>query len=537
MKIITYVYLYIKHIYLSTYTNFDIMGQTVSNAINKRLNQRLIEKMHKLLLQSKDSEVISLLEENKSDIVSKKILIDFNVAPYDKIGPIIFHAMTNKSTEVTSTLIDYGSDINYRVARSITPIFYACYMGLETVALKLLEKGADITIESDDDSNGNVLLMACDKQLWGFVTKFIEKYPNSPLITSRNKFAGNTPLLLALQRKDVALDPKLLDNPLILSTLHYRNKMDKPAIYYACRNKLEDIVLKLLEKFDDVKEEKHESDNNKTTFGHVFLWTCHFELNEVACKLLERKDIDINLRDEDDMTAILWACKNNMHDVCSKYLEKYPDSPTLAQFDKKKKITPLICLCYSGNDDLIVKYLGNPIVAKTINNRDADGHSPLWYCIGQDEQKCKPKAIDKLLSMKANWKEDLDKGILLHACIVAKAEKLALAILEVDIPLDILNKKCSDLSDNLPNDFINKDLTCLQCAMVNMNEGVASRIIDQYMENHAYYFLNFKFSDGHNITEMAKEFVMVNIISKIDEINKNIKEQLGADSLFYKKDE
>lgn len=84
----------------------------------------------------------------------------------------------------------------------------------------------------------------------------------------------------------------------------------------ACKYNNTELALELLDKVDiDI--------NVKDIYGYTSLmYLCRNEMKSVALKLLEREDVDVNCENCQRYTALIFACENNMEQVAFKLLDR-----------------------------------------------------------------------------------------------------------------------------------------------------------------------------------------------------------------------
>jgi len=68
-------------------------------------------------------------------------------------------------------------------------------------------------------------------------------------------------------------------------------------------------------------ERPHRCDRLNKDGNTALMWACKNNMEAVALKLLERQDIDINQENEDGYTALIFATENNMYSVISRITE------------------------------------------------------------------------------------------------------------------------------------------------------------------------------------------------------------------------
>jgi len=214
-------------------------------------------------------------------------------------------------------LIELKDFINVIDNNGDTPLIWACYNELESIALKLIEKGADVNaINKNGDTS---LLWAVRNNLESVTLKLIEKGAD---INVKNK-DGKTPLILAIlhQRESIAL--KLIEKGADVNAI---DKYNNTPLIQAIRNNLESLAWKLIEKGADINAK----DNSGNTSLILAAYRRYISL---TLKLIE-KGADINAIDDFNKSAKdyikekwLWSDEKRALDLIE--LKNKPVNPTV----------------------------------------------------------------------------------------------------------------------------------------------------------------------------------------------------------------
>lgn len=293
--------------------------------------------------------------------------IDLNFKDYDNRSALSFAALYGYNAVVKSLLSRQDIDLNFKDNNGQTPLLSAASNGHDTV-VKLLLARQDIDSNFKDNKGRTALSMAA----LNWHGKMIESLlaHDNVIPDSRDDF-GQTPLFLALcqgyerpleVRKPAANDGShshaLLDYQAQLMLLEQQNKR---RLLLARREREKISMLEAVE------------------------------------KLLKNKDIDLNLKDNNGQTVLLWAASDGHEEVVKLLLANRNVNPNLSDNGAR---TPLWWATLNGHESVIKLLLARHDVDP--NSRDDCGETPLSLAtsIGHD-------AVVKLLLAR----DDIDAGI------------------------------------------------------------------------------------------------------------------------------
>ncbi|RYP93508.1 hypothetical protein DL770_000392 [Monosporascus sp. CRB-9-2] len=341
------------------------------------------EVVMKLLLEqgvdaeSKDASnrtPLSLAATNGHKVVVKLLLIK-GVNPDSKDTsnrtPLSWAAANGHEGVVKLLLAKDGVDPESKDASNRTPLLWAVQNGHEAVVKLLLEKGADVTVASN---NGRTpLYMASRKGRTKIVKLLLEKGADVT-VTSKT---GWTPLNSAANNGHVEIVKLLLEKG---ADITVASKTGWTPLNSAASNGHVEIVKLLLEKGADVTVASKEGWtplNSAASNGHV----------EIV-KLLLEKGADVTVANKDGSTPLNLAAYNGHVKVVKLLLEEGADV-TVADKDGS---TPLNSAAYSGNVEVVKLLLEK---GADLESRNYCGQTPLLRAAASGKE-----AVVKLLLAK-----------------------------------------------------------------------------------------------------------------------------------------
>lgn len=160
------------------------------------------------------------------------------------------------------------------------------------------------------------------------IIKYVEENQDSLGKVDDN---GNTPLIIACKYKLADVVLKLLDYGADKVKLSHINDDSETALYISCQNannlKMEEVILKMLEFGADAVRLDHVDDNSTTALQII----CEKKIEKIALKMLEfgADAVSLSQLNMDDNTALMIACENNLEKVALKILEFTPDESNI----------------------------------------------------------------------------------------------------------------------------------------------------------------------------------------------------------------
>eukprot|EP01012_Entosiphon_sulcatum_P025507 TRINITY_DN3083_c0_g1_i1.p2 TRINITY_DN3083_c0_g1~~TRINITY_DN3083_c0_g1_i1.p2 ORF type:complete len:1036 (-),score=175.21 TRINITY_DN3083_c0_g1_i1:9-3116(-) len=211
-----------------------------------------------------------------SSVACVKLLIehDANIDITDDQGHTPLHyAILAKRSDTSVALIEAGCSVNATTEGESTPLHYAVANGLETVVTALLDKGAEIN--SEDSLLNTPLHFACALSIPHIAALLIQRKPDL------NKF----------------------------------NLDGQCALLYATSNRLAEICIMLIRGGAAVNCQ----DRSGNTPLH---YATSLRMHAVARALLSRPEIDVNVRNKFQLTALHYAASSDMMDICERLINK-----------------------------------------------------------------------------------------------------------------------------------------------------------------------------------------------------------------------
>ncbi|OUM58585.1 hypothetical protein PIROE2DRAFT_16087 [Piromyces sp. E2] len=302
--------------------------------------------------------------------------VDIHVTD-DNHYPPVYIACLNNNKKMLSDLLEYGADVNG--TDIYRPLSYACQKNNERMVKFLIKKGANVNIV--DINFQTPLGYACEAGN----EKIVQILLNNGAIVSGNKNIYKNPLIYACKHGKNNCN-------------HNRNKRNRNCNSNCDCNCNNTIIKRLIEMGSDVNGR----DFQNTT---PLLYACTNN-NLVVVQQLIEKGADVNHKNLEDKTPLLYACENkNMAMV--ELLIKHGATVNVEDTTGK---TPLLLACEKNNVKMIRQNKYNeytPLtfatamvrISKTImnvllqygadiNKKNSRGNTPLMYaCSKNDEEK------------------------------------------------------------------------------------------------------------------------------------------------------
>ena len=331
-------------------------------------------------------------------------------------GLFIKAARDGNLSKVTQMLED-GIDVNAHYENGNTALMWACVNEHTHVALALLEDD-DIKVDLANDYGNTALHQASDKGMLAVVKKLIAKDAN---VNKQNE-DGNTALIVACKYKqpDVAL--VLLESKDIKVDL--KDEDGDTALHYASHQKMTEVVKKLIVKDADVNKQ----DKNGIT---ALIWACYAKNTDIALALLESKNIEVDLVDNNGETALHPASRQGMLAVIEKLITKGTD----VNKQNRNGYTALMHACDNEHTHVALALLNVDGIEVDLVN--VVGETALHRA----SSKGMLSVVEKLIEKRADVNKQDKRGntALIGAC-EHKNTDVALALLErTGIEVDLAN--------------------------------------------------------------------------------------------------
>ncbi|XP_045204566.2 ankyrin homolog [Mercenaria mercenaria] len=225
-------------------------------------------------------------------------------------------AVKEKDVKKIEQLLNNGVDINC-LFYGWTPLQYAVSLGLEEVALLLIDKGSDIH-KKHHKADGCPLEGAIKKRLPKVLKVLLDKGIDPNTILSD----GNPAIFTAVDKDYTDILKILIDGKADPNLL---NKAGESALFISSRDGKSKLVQVLIEGGADMDFKCAEAGNQTS----LIIATAN-EQNSVV-KLLLKNRCNINLQDNDEWTALWHAYSNNDEDMMNLLLKsgankEIPDS-------------------------------------------------------------------------------------------------------------------------------------------------------------------------------------------------------------------
>lgn len=375
-------------------------------------------------------------------------------------------------------------DYSYVNNDNETALSIACYKGASKIAIALLKK------PKTDYNFNRAFAIACDT---GMDDEVIDQFIQIPNL-EYNKVTpdGHNVLILSCYHEYSSIVLKLLNLPGI--DVNYVDIDGDIAFHCACTHGLTEVVERMLE--------MNVNYNTVASYGNTgLILACENQHEEIALKLLNLPDIDINKINHDGYNAFYYACENDMISIIEKMLEIGVDYNQI--FPNKKNA--LNMMCKNKNATIALKLLSMPNI--DLNLVDQRGTSALIHCYLRENSfdlnwHKMNEVVDKMLVMGVNCNQQTVSGYtaLLAACKY-RGEPEILKLLDCpninisqtmqmygeDEPHDIFYYACQNnmiqvVKKLLPSYDITGNQKPLLSAYNNANSEIVLLIIDEIMK-------------------------------------------------------
>lgn len=333
-------------------------------------------------------------------------------------------------------------------------LMLACYNDLPGLAMKLIDRGVDLTVQNDQGENA--LMYACYNKLIEVALKIIEKIPSKEILDVQD-CNGRNVLIYCCCEDDNTFFP-IVDRLLSLKVnLNMRDGYGYTALMYACKSKMSVIARKLIINGADVNIINSNQSN-------ALIYAAKNGLEELGIQMVsEIENIILDQQDVQGYSALLYACSNKLPDLAEALLVAGAD----ADLQEYKGNAALHYSIYYGMDSVVEKLIE---VGADLDKQNRFGETPVMLmCDGVD-------------------------GTLM-------TETLLMKMLNFNINLNITN---------------NSNETILARACDNGLLNAIERIIDLYISRNDFSFLDQENKDHYTVRQFISDHKLQNIANKIN---------------------
>ncbi len=237
---------------------------------------------------------------------------------------------------------------------------------------------------------------------------------------------GVNGLLMACKNKMIDVVLKLLEKPNL--NLSFVDKKSNNALILCCERKLSDLALKILEK------DRFGLYNHINSEGaNALIIACNNRLEEVTIALLKKSDIDYNFV-YDRCHIFILVCNIGTEQVIDEFLKK-PDLKYNSICEKTGKNALLMC-CHRKNENTAKKLI--TFADMDINHIDNEGNNAFYYA-------CRQNMVDVATMMLGISRIPIDynnakKNNVGHTPLIEVCKKRC-----SDLAMQILNKPDTDI--------------------------------------------------------------------------------------------
>jgi len=260
------------------------------------------------------SPLILSMQNNLSTVFDALILLDeVNVnSKFENKTPLLLACKHNYSPNYIFKLLLHPSiNVNTSIDNEITPLVWACKMNNKPIAQKLINsfKSQVYPYFMDSEFGNNALFYACLNDMRDVVYLLIKTFPK--YCCSRTNKANSSMLFIAAKNK----------NPYILNLLFSTKNIDLNAVndngdnifMYLCKQGMYQVVINYLPHHKSFTTLNINAVNKQKE--SLLIIAIKYNLHAVVCRLLLNKKININYADNNNDTALILSCKNNLSDI------------------------------------------------------------------------------------------------------------------------------------------------------------------------------------------------------------------------------
>ena len=328
-------------------------------------------------------------------------------------------AILNKRESLALKLIEKGADTHIQIRGKLAPIHLACQRGLASIISRLLRLDKEQVHAKTNDGLTPLMVTLIMRKKLAFLT-LIEGGADVGMRTP--KFA---PIHLACEK-----GLRLAVNQILKidkDQLEVTTDTGLTPLMVALDNRMEAIAFKLIDLGADLRARDHQG------FTPIH-FACLKGMEQVSTRLIQKDGRLINITTHDGLSPLLLAISNNKKAMALKLIEQDADLYIVGNTHKEGSAIHLACR--KGWASVVTKMVEKDPHLLMIKNKD--GFTPLMLAIVH----CKEKTALKLIDLGANIEETyIDNYNSLHLACIYGTDSLVTKILEKDPRLiDILSR-------------------------------------------------------------------------------------------------
>ena len=264
-----------------------------------------------------------------------------------------------------------------------------------------------------------------------------------------------------------------------------------------CENGTENDLIKLVENGADVNAINQQ-------IKSLLLVACQRKFNQLALLLID-KGAKLYLKNQDQMNPLLVAYKCNMEDVVCKISDKMENKE---DFDPIKEIF----LDVENIKEMIIIKIVNLFITKNLD----------FVIIGASKEQLLIWSCYRKLSKLASFM--IEQRTKIDNYDTTRRTPLLWAVINKmdDVSYQLIEKGAD------ANVHDHRGMTSLMYACKNKNQKLAICMIDSCIKRSDFSFLNIKNDNGQTFIDYAKEFVLVDVLKKVNDTYKVISEKIGG---------
>ncbi|KAL8789145.1 MAG: hypothetical protein Q9195_006966 [Heterodermia aff. obscurata] len=323
------------------------------------------------------------------EAVAELMLRDAGICDENGYTPLHF-ASENGNESIVKLLLNYeGIDMNAQdFLCHDTPLNLAIENGHKRVVRLLLERD-EIDVSRGPFGNRKTALMSCAISGSDGVLQQLLKRNDVDLNCKNDR--GETALMLAIQRGNTKVFKRLLRTPSV--EVHHKYHKNITLLILAVSNYLasEDLVELILNR-KDIDVNCKDEDGRTALMWNATTTRGNASADYISRRLLERKELDVNCQDKNGRTALMMAVRSNFS-VVERLLER---EELEVNFQDNEGRTALMMAVGSENFSVVERLLEREELE--VNFQDNEGRTALMIAAdGYNGWKIVSRLIEKLL--------------------------------------------------------------------------------------------------------------------------------------------
>lgn len=290
--------------------------------------------------------LLAAVIKNNFEIVKELLDENANVNKCDKNGiNALIHSIKNDNNYMTEFLIAENADLNYKDYLGNTALIYSVIENKDSANIILINKKADLNIRNNNGQTA--LILASKKNDLIKVKRLIENGSDINI----QSIDGKTALHWVCINNNDSIYKKLKNYKI---NYNLKDSIGNIPIYYAIESNAIEIFNDMLDKIS-INVTNNESKN-------LLLWSIQNRNLSVSNELIN-KNINLDYYDNNGFNALIYACKNNLLELVSRFFDKIN-----INYKDFNGWTALMHASYEGNTKIVDLLLHNKANINLKNN-------------------------------------------------------------------------------------------------------------------------------------------------------------------------